>query len=151
MQKLMRQMKKATPVLGIIGAITGSVIGTILVGFIVQKFVFRPPSFDKVMMLAASEINKGCPMMVDKETRIDNAVALPGNLFQYNYTLINYERAAIDTTALKQAIVAGIINNVRTNPMMKQFRDHQSTIGYNYSDKNGVYIMRLLITPQQYN
>jgi hypothetical protein len=39
-------------------------------------------------MAAANELNKSCLMMVDQDTRLDNAVALPENVFQYNYTLI---------------------------------------------------------------
>ena len=27
--------------------------------------------------------------MVDNATRLDNAIALPGNTFQYNYTIVN--------------------------------------------------------------
>ena len=27
--------------------------------------------------------------MVDSETRLDNTIALPGNVFQYHYTLVN--------------------------------------------------------------
>ena len=41
------------------------------------------------MMAAASEINKTCPIMVDQYTQLDNALALPDNSFQYNYTLID--------------------------------------------------------------
>ncbi len=37
-------------------------------------------------MEIASEINKSCPMMIDKETQFDNALAMPGKVFQYNYT-----------------------------------------------------------------
>ena len=51
--------------------------------------LFKKPAFDKVMMEAASEINKTCPVMVDNVTRLDNSIALPNNVFQYNYTLVS--------------------------------------------------------------
>lgn len=33
-------------------------------------------SFAKVMSQSANELNKSCPMMVDKDTRLDNAIAI---------------------------------------------------------------------------
>src|SRR3954451_22421489 len=65
----------------------GMVVGAIAFGLSywgVQEIFFKPPSFDKVMMTAASELNKTCPIMVDHDTRLDNAVALPDNAIQYN-------------------------------------------------------------------
>ncbi len=134
-----------------IGLVIGIVFGSTLSGFLVQRFVFNTPSFDKVMVQGASEINKTCPMMVDKETRMDNAVAMPGNIFQYNYTLINYDRASIDTSILKQSMEPVILNNIKTSPLMKQFREHKTTLAYNYVDRNGVFVVRILATPERYN
>ena len=37
----------------------------------------------------SDEINKTCPKMIDKETRLDNSVALSNRTIQYNYTLLN--------------------------------------------------------------
>jgi len=71
-----------------IGTVIGLAIGAIAF-VLIQQLFFKAPSFDKVMMKAASELNKTCPIMVDKETRLDNAVSLPGQIFQYNYTLVN--------------------------------------------------------------
>lgn len=134
-----------------IGIVIGIALGFTLSGFLVQRFILNTPSFEKVMVQGASEINKSCPMMVDKETRMDNAVAMPGNIFQYNYTLINYDRTSIDTSILKQSIEPVILNNIKTNPQMKQFREHKTTLAYNYVDRNGVFVVRILATPERYN
>ena len=63
---------------------------------LVQQFAFDKPTFDKVMMESASELNKSCLVMVDKDTRLDNVIALPDNIFQYNYTLVNIEKKTLD-------------------------------------------------------
>lgn len=68
----------------------------LIVAILVQQYFFKPPSFDKQMMQVASELNKTCPIMVDAETQLDNAVALPEKTFQYNYTLINMYKDSID-------------------------------------------------------
>jgi hypothetical protein len=92
--------------------------GVVAIGVFVamQLFFSKTPSFDKAMMEAASEVNKGCPFMVDHETRLDNVAALTGNVFQYHYTLINMYKDSIDTGTLQTAIEPNIINNVKTNP-----------------------------------
>ena len=130
-----------------------SIAGIIVFGlsyFAVQHFFFKPASFDKAMMAAASELNKTCPIMVDQETRLDNAVALPDNAFQYNYTLVNMENTEVNPDTLKKYIEPGIINNVKTSPDLKIYRDNKTTMLYNYRDKNGVFILKLSVTPEMY-
>lgn len=134
----------------IIAIVIATFFAFALIGFLVQAFILKP-SFNKIMIRAANEINKNAPIMVDKETRMDNVVAFPGNFFQYNYRLINYDRAAIDTTLFKQSIEPNILNNIKTNPQMKLFREHRATLAYNYVDKNGVFIVRMVFTPDRYN
>ena len=118
--------------------------------FAVQYFFFSPPAFDKVMMAAASEINKTCPIMVDQVTRLDNAIALPENSLQYNYTLVNIESTEVNPDTVKKYIEPGIINLVKSSPDMKIYRDNKTTIIYNYRDKNGVFILKLVVTPEMY-
>jgi hypothetical protein len=118
--------------------------------FAVQHFFFKPPTFDKMLMDAASELNKTCPFMVDEETRLDNAVALPGKVFQYNYTLIEYEIDEISVDTAQKYLVPSIINNVKSNPDLQTFRDNQVTLTFNYKDKNGVFIMKFSVTPEMY-
>ena len=133
--------------------LTGTIVGAItffVASFLVQQFLFKAPSFDKVMMKMASEINESCPIMVDSETRLDNAIALPSNVFQYNYTLINTEKESVDISALKDYLEPNITNFVRTNPDMKLQRDNRVTINYYYKDKHGNYLLTISVTPDQY-
>ncbi len=88
--------------------------------------------------------------MVDKETRLDNAIALPNNIFQYNYTLINIDKSQIDEATVKNAMTPGLINNVKTNPELRLYREHKTTLAYNYRDKNGSFILKISVTPDLY-
>lgn len=65
-----------------------------------QQVFFKASSFDKAMMQAASELNKTCPIIVDQHTQFDNAIALPDNVFQYNYTLINIIKYNLNKTTV---------------------------------------------------
>lgn len=116
----------------------------------VQQLFFKNPSLNKLMMEVATEINKTCPIMLDSETRLDNTIALPDNVFQYNYTLINMEKRNVDTTNMKNYLVPRITNFVKTNPQMNFQREHKTTVNYYYNDKYGVYLFLISITPDKY-
>jgi len=118
--------------------------------FAVQQIFFSTPSLDKAMMKVASEINETCPVMIDAETRLDNAIALPQNVFQYNYTLVNIEKDAVDTVEMRSTLEPSITNVVKTNPQMKFMRDNKITINYYYKDRKDRYILLISITPNQY-
>lgn len=122
----------------------------VFVGVLVQQFFFKAPSFDKQLMNAASELNETCPIMVDQETRLDNAITLPGKIFQYNYTLINFEKDSIDINLFEDHMKPLILNNVKTNPDLKEFRENMVTMAYSYRDKNGIFILKISIDPKQY-
>jgi len=131
----------------LIGIIVGAI--TFLVAFyLVQQLL--SPNLDKVMMKTASEINKSCPIMIDSETRLDNTIVLPSNVFQYNYTLVNMEKETVDIVSLKNYLEPNITNFVRTNPDMKFQRDNKCTINYYYKDKDGNYLFTISVTPEQY-
>lgn len=119
--------------------------------YAVQFFFSKPESFDKVMMQVASEINQSCPIMIDRDTRLDNTLAMPSNVFKYNYTLVNLEKSDIDIDGLRDYLEPIILNTIKTNPEMEVFRDHKTTLSYNYRDKNGVFILKLDITSEQYD
>ena len=139
-----RQTKNTIP-----GVIVGVVV-FFLAFFAVQHFFFNEPTFDKMMTKIAAEINKESPMMVDSDTRLDNAIVLPGNVFQYNYTIINAEVENIDVQALKDYLEPIITNAVSTDPQMQFQRDYKTTMNYNYKDKNGRHMFLISVTPDKY-
>jgi hypothetical protein len=124
----------------------GIIVGVFMFGLI--QFCINKPSLNKQLTSMANEMNKSCPMMVDKETRLDNAVVGPDDIFQYNYTLINIEKGQIDTDAVKNYIQPVVANNLKTNPDMKFQRDNKVSLKYYYKDKNGTYLFSLVVKPQ---
>ena len=142
-----QKQKKVVNYKALIGIIVGAT-AFLAASFLVQQL--RSPSFDKVMLKTASEINKSCPIMIDSETRLDNTITLPPKVFQYNYTLVNIEKKTVDITALKDYLEPNITNFVRTNPDMKFQRDNKVTINYYYQDKDRNYLFTISVTPEQY-
>lgn len=112
--------------------------------------VFKKPTLEKNLVEAANIINKNCPMMIDSETRLDNAIALPNNIFQYNYTLINMAKESINIEEMRQYLEPNIVNFVKTQPDMKTMRDNKTTVNYSYKDKEGVFLLTISVKPDQY-
>lgn len=133
-------------------------IVTIVISTIVAKgvqlglsYYLTDVNFDKEMMRTASQINETCPIMVDSDTQLDNAISLPGNIFQYNYTLINFTKEQIDLEDFESKMKPIILNFVKTNPDLEFFREHQTTLKYSYKDKTGVFLLSIAVGPEQYN
>jgi mannitol-specific phosphotransferase system IIBC component len=125
------------------------IITTAIVSIIVQQYFFKTPSYDEAIKKAATEINKTCPLMVDTETRLDSVEAF-GRTLQYNYTLVNMEKVSVDTTDLKNFLEPTILNNIKTSPELKYYRDCNATLAYLYLDKNKQRMLKISITPDRY-
>lgn len=132
-----------------IKSLAGIIVG-VTAAAIFQHFLFRTPTIDKQLMDAASELNKNCPIMADSQTRLDNAVSLPDNVLQYNYTLINLIKDSINVSDLEKSIEPSILNTVKTSPDLQAFRDNEVTMAYNYKDKNGIHLFKIIFKANQY-
>jgi hypothetical protein len=95
-------------------------------------------------------INQKCPFSLDKETRLDNVLPMPNKTLRYNCTLVNYTRAELDVSVLKEEIEPKAINKMRTDPSMELFKENEVTIESKYNDRNGIYLMKITITPEKY-
>ena len=139
-------MKKSqVSITAVVVAVLAGILGSWAGGLIFQK-----PSFDAMLVEAAQEINKTCPFLVDRDTRLDGTLAGPGMKFTYTYTMINYLREELDSTAFRDYMVPQIVNNVRTHPEMARFREQKVTLVYDYKDKLGNLITSILVTPEDY-
>ncbi len=125
-------------------------VGIFIGYFLVNQFVFKAPSLDEKMMQMAGELNKNCPIMIDKDTRLDNSIALPGNAFLYNYTLINLTKDEIDTAVFNANLRPTILNTIKTSPDLKVFRANNIEMQYNYKDKQGVFIYKFIFQSKDY-
>ena len=107
--------------------------------------------FDDVLRIAAEKTNERCPMMVDKNTRMDNVAALSNKTVLYNYTLINNLVDDFTDEYLENEFGPILIDQVRTNPLLSSWRENNVTFLYHYRDKNGVSIKQYTIKPEMYN
>ncbi|MDR0525413.1 MAG: hypothetical protein LBG90_06030 [Spirochaetaceae bacterium] len=122
--------------------------------FIMGKLGRSNVAVDPQLVKASAEINKNLPMLVDAETRLNSTEVLPGKKFVYNYTLINYEYTETDSKNIedfKNTMRPGILNNIKTNSSLQNFRAIGVTMIYRYADKNSIELFTLEFTPNDYN
>jgi hypothetical protein len=132
-------LKKTVGILAIFGLV-----------YIIYFLFVRKASFDDNLKEIALELNKTCPKMIDKETRLDNALAIKGNIFQYNYTLLNILKDSMDIELYKASVEPSIVNNVITNPDLETFRKNKITLIYNFKDELNNHITRIIVGPKKY-
>jgi len=136
----------------IVGLIIASLLKEIISDVIAKKHISNQEeiSFDKTLVHTVNQINSICPIMVDEETRMDNAVVLPNKTIQYNYTFVNLNEADFDNDIFQDYMLPKLINSIKTNPDVKIYKENKATIIYNYSDMNSKYLTRIIITPEMY-
>ncbi|MEP7128476.1 MAG: hypothetical protein ABI729_06395 [Chitinophagales bacterium] len=126
--------------------ITIIVCVSLVIFFFVLQMLTKKPSVDnEIMIQAAKEINKKCPIMVDSITRFDNTVALTNNVFQFNYTITNADKLNYDTIQLQNAVRSLTQSALKTDSKYKLYRDNNTTLSFVYHDKNGSYLCSILM------
>lgn len=108
------------------------------------KRLFEPSLPQKIVEIC-KEVNKKCPMTIDSETVLENTTPGSGNSYSYNYKLPNIEKKQIDIEKLKKGIEQNIRNSAKES--LKNILKMGITIRYAYSDKKGVFLFDVVITP----
>lgn len=152
-------MKNVTPATTVKGrkknnqkkTIGATVLGVFMfIIFYYASYLFFTPNYDEALGKMADDMNQTCPMMVDANTRLDNVGILPGNIIQYNYTMINMDLEQVNTLELRNSMEPLITNAVKTDPEMQFQRKNKTTLNYHYRDKNGSYLFLVSVTPDKY-
>lgn len=107
-------------------------------------------AFEASMERAAAELNKTLPQMVDKQTRFDATKAGPGMKFSYFYTILHVSAKQSDLAGFQQAMRAKLLAAYRDKPKMKNFRDHNVELVYQYRDEAGAMICEIAIAPKDF-
>ena len=134
-----------------LAAIIGGMVGVLVTTEAVRGLLGNrtsDASVDKVLVQTASEINKNLPMMVDRVTRLDATVAVPGKKLYYRYTLVGIEPT-------EDEIISGLrqtaVNNYKTAAEMAGLRKMNVTLVYGYSDEAGNQLGRFEISPDDFD
>lgn len=133
-----------------IAGISVAIVSAFIAYFAVNAFLIEPLLVKNQLKKVAGEINMLSPIMVDAETRLDQAVVLPNKTFQYNYTLVYQSVEEMDTAVVAKNLKPTILKNIQTSPDLKPFREKLVTLNYSYKDQNDVPVLFLQFTPKEY-
>jgi hypothetical protein len=99
-----------------------------------QSLKDAPDILSQGLIVAAENINKTTPRMLDESTRLDSAKAKPDGL-NYNYTLIGMSDA--DAIALKANTEEQTSKNLHAKPDTEKLLEKGATLTFNYSNAAG--------------
>lgn len=93
--------------------------------------------FDEKLAEMAVGINKNAPQMGENSMRMDSVTTLPGKKVVYHYTITESDKMGLDYTASAKNMKENMVNNIKSNPKMKGFRNNDVTMIYKYYDQHG--------------
>ncbi len=110
----------------------------------------KPADYQLQLRCEASVVNCTAPNMLDEITRLDSSRALPGKIFETDYTIITMEKSKMNAEKFAENMRPSLLENIKENNDLKRFREHKVIVNYNYYDKNGELITNISITPNDY-
>jgi len=129
-------------------------IVTLLVSITLYLFVkqwkVKQLPFNEFMLETAKNINEDCPKMIDEHTRLDDVLAMPPNELVYNYTLVDIDMDDVNMNNVLPSLEAMLLKTVKENNDFKIFRENRTTITYRYFDKEGLFMVKINVTPEKY-
>lgn len=125
------------------------VIVVILI-LVAQYYFLKDKSTGKELSALVSKYNTACPIMISNDIRMESVNSLPNNIVQYDFTLVHIQKEYIDIKALKTEVEKEIISRSKANPSLEAFRDNNSTVIYNYKDRNQRDLFNITLTPEMY-
>lgn len=144
MKEQVKTIKKSKTISIVVG-----VISAMFSYYFVQKIFFKKDVASEIK-IAAIELNKQTPILIDEFSRLDSASTKGNTNFMYHYSLIGIEKEEVNIDTINKYIRPGIIENVKNSPELKFYRDHNITMDYKYYDENGAFVMEISVTPELY-
>ncbi len=91
------------------------------------------------------QTNSLLPLMLDADTRLVNAEVVE-NVFQYQYTLVNYALEELDIDTTRSTLMPIVKNQACSLPVLKQMMAKGAIVSFSYRGKNGKEVATMNIT-----
>ena len=131
--------------------IAAGVLAAYLVWWVVPKYFSGEkddPRSQEYLSRIAAEINRGVPVMIDKETELMPSSGHEGILI-YNYRLVSYSVKQLDHEKFAAGARTRVVQNACSRPETRDdFFKKGVTLRYSYFDKNNQHIATIDVTPK---
>ena len=118
--------------------------------FGIKRWAIKQIPFNDYMLQTVESINRECPKMIDEHTRLDEVMAMPPNSMIYNYTLVNLDMDDVNMNNVVPSLEEVLLKMVKEGSDFEVFRANKVTITYRYFDKEGMFMVKIDITPEMY-
>ena len=106
----------------------------------------EPAGFDRQFVEESNAANRTLPKMINDFIRLDSTSTGSNRTLHYHYTLLR-SKVGLDSTQLNAILRDGILNEYRTNPDLKFFRDNRVTLDHDYYDADGNMVGTVEVGP----
>ena len=129
----------------------------VIVGVTLFSGMFKAPqpriSTPELLSQLVAEANKGLPMMVDTNQRMDKVELGAGNVLIYDFTLPHLSKSQLgNLSAVQKSVRQAWLDNYKagTTPQMKSLRVREVELDYKYRDQNGVFVFEVSVNPKDF-
>ena len=130
-----------------IGILVGAIAFAIT--FYAAQHLFKSDVASELKKVA-SDFNAQGPVQLDASLRLDSMGTKGKTNFIYYYTLTEVEKSEVNLDTVNKYVRPSLIENIKTSPELKIYRDNKITMDYKYYDKNGVFALEIAVTPELY-
>ena len=99
----------------------------------------------KGFVTAANILNQKCPIMIDKDTRLDRATVGPGPRTVYHHTFPRFSSRELDKNSIIASLKPQVKSNVCANQDMKKSLQYGGIYVYAYSSNDSIELGRIEI------
>lgn len=132
---------------GLVGRIIGIAIA-IIVPALVANFV--PPLIENYQIKKEVEnFNATLPKQLDELSRIDSVKMISAKSINY-FISVDILKEETNDSILAENIDINVLNSIKTEASLENFRKKNFTWKYTYTDKEGVLFHEYTVTPEMY-
>ncbi|RKR14478.1 hypothetical protein CLV91_0555 [Maribacter vaceletii] len=118
--------------------------------YAINLFFIQPKSVEKQMKSVAQNLNKKCPIYLEKNSRLDSVSTISNTNFIYYKTLYAMDKRYMKIDSSSAIIRPHLLKEIKENPNYEAFKKHNISIDYVFYDKHGSFVNKISFTPELY-
>ena len=128
----------------------GAVIGLCISMIVTSLFTQNNYLSDKKLLKEVHKGNKECPIVFGEILSIDSFSMPKSKTFMMHITGIDMVKEEANYDTIRKYIDPNLLENIRTNPMLKSARNSKITFVHAFNDMNGEVFYEYIVTPDMY-
>ncbi|MFM2313538.1 MAG: hypothetical protein RLZZ04_2814 [Cyanobacteriota bacterium] len=102
-----------------------------------------------ILTEASTMLNQDLPMKIDQDTQWDSTFVGPGQMINYNYTLLNYSLEQLDVNQFASEFRPFVDDLLCEDPGTLVLRENDIAVGVNVYDQTHNLVSRITVAPNE--